>query len=69
MAKKIKEVAEVAPVEVVKVESAPAAKLDDKAVFVIIGEEKGSLKKGVEYSVSGNIANALIAKGFAKLKK
>lgn len=67
MAKKIKEVEAIA--EPAKVESAPAAKLDDKAIVVIIGEEKGSLKKGVEYSVSGNIANALIAKGFAKLKK
>jgi len=68
MAKKIKEVAKVEAVEAVKVESAPFEKLDDKLIVVIIGEEKGSLKTGGEYTVSGNLANELIKKGYAKLK-
>lgn len=68
MAKKIKEVAKVEAVEAAKVESAPIEKLDDKLVVIIIGEQKGSLKTGAEYSVSGNLANELIKKGFAKLK-
>ena len=68
MAKKIKEVAKVEVVEAAKVESAPIEKLNEKLIVVIIGEAKGSLKTGAEYSVSGNLANELIKKGFAKLK-
>jgi len=71
MAKKVKEVAKVTEKvkEVAKVESAPVNKLDDKGVFVVVGEEKGSLQTGKEYTVSGNVANALILKGIVKLKK
>ena len=70
MAKKVKEVAKAADKvkEVAKVESKPIDKLDDKGVFVVVGEEKGSLKTGKEFTVSGNVANALISKGIAKLK-
>ena len=68
MAKKVKEVAQVAPAEVKEVAQVEATLIDKKAVVVIIGEEKGSLITGKEFTVSGDVANVLIAKGYAKLK-
>jgi|OpeIllAssembly_1097287.scaffolds.fasta_scaffold2209813_2 hypothetical protein len=68
MAKKVKEVAQAAPVEVKEVAQVEATLIDKKAVVVIIGEEKGSLATGKEFTVSGDVANVLIAKGYAKLK-
>lgn len=48
-----------------KVEFTP---VDEKGVYTVITKDCKSFKAGLEYEVSGNVANALLKKGIVTLK-
>tara|TARA_R110000772_G_scaffold125404_1_gene232111 strand:- start:1765 stop:1956 length:192 start_codon:yes stop_codon:yes gene_type:complete len=55
--------------EVAKEPKAVISLLDESKEYTIVGTGKrADIGRDIEFTVSGNIANILIAKGFAKIK-